>query len=519
MDSVARHILDLDRRGLLRGATALAALAAIAPPPARGAEQPRENPFTLGVASGEPRPDGIVLWTRLTGVAAPVEVTWEIAADPGFARLLRAGTEIAHAGEGHSLHVELTGLPPASTLFYRFRAGGHESVAGRTRTAPPPGADTALRFVNAGCQHFEHGHFTAWRHIAEEPIDFVFHYGDYIYEYRGLRPEDGGWAARARVRQHEGGETWRLEDYRARHAQYRADPDLQAAHAAHPFIVSYDDHEVNNDWAGGAPPDVARRPEAIPPEVFALRRAAALQAWWEAMPLPRSVLPRGEDITAYRRFRFGRHLALHALDTRRFRDPQPCGGRGSCEAIDRPDAQMLGAAQERWLIDGLGAARDATWQVLAQQVPMMRRVLGDGRLSLDKWDGYPAARARLLEAIGRQRIGGAVSLAGDVHRAYAATLQAEPRDIASPAVATEFTATSITSEGDGSDVQGTPAVMRNNHAIAFYGDRRGYTLHEAGPAHFGAVFRALPFVSRPGAPVVDQARFVVEPGRPGVSRG
>ncbi|HEY4252777.1 MAG TPA: alkaline phosphatase D family protein [Roseomonas sp.] len=517
MDSVARHILDLDRRGLLRGATALAALAAIAPP-ARGQDRPREDPFTLGVASGEPRPDGIVLWTRLTGLAAPAEVAWEIAADPGFARVLRRGTATAHAGEGHSLHVELGGLPPAATFFYRFRAGGFESPVGRTRTAPPPGAGAVLRFVNAGCQHFEHGYFTAWRHIAQEPLDFVFHYGDYIYEYRGLRPEDGGWAARARVRRHEGGETWRLDDYRARHAQYRADPDLQAAHAAHPFITSYDDHEVNNDWAGGAPPDAARRPEDVPPEVFALRRAAALQAWWEAMPLPRGVLPHDGDITAYRRFRFGRHLALHALDTRRFRDPQPCGGRGSCAAIDRPDAQMLGPVQEHWLRDGLTGARDATWQVLAQQVPMMHRVLGDGRLGLDKWDGYPAARARLLDAIAERRIAGAVVLAGDLHRAYAATLHAVPGDPASAAIATEFTGTSITSEGDGTDVQGTPTVMRNNPAIAFYGDRRGYTVHEAGPTRFSAVFRALPYVSRPGAPVEDQARFLVEPGRPGVRR-
>jgi alkaline phosphatase D len=517
MDSTARHILDLDRRGLLRGATALAALAAIAPP-ARGQDRPRENPFTLGVASGEPRPDSVVLWTRLTGIAAPVEVAWEIAADPGFARPLRTGRETAQAGDGHSLHVELAGLPPAATLFYRFRAAGHVSPTGRTRTAPLAGAEVAIRFANAGCQHFEHGHFTAWRHVAEEPLDVVFHYGDYIYEYRGLGPEDGGWAARSRVRRHEGAETWRLEDYRARHAQYRADPDMQAAHAAHPFIVSYDDHEVNNDWAGGAPPDPARRPEDIPPEVFALRRAAALKAWWEAMPLPRAALPHGEAILAYRRFRFGRHLALHALDTRRFRDPQPCGGRGSCAAIDRPDSQMLGAAQEAWLADGLSSGRDATWQVLAQQVPMMRRVLGDGRLSLDKWDGYPAARARLLAMLAERRIGGAVSLAGDLHRAFAATLHATPGDPASPALATEFTATSITSEGDGSDVNGTPTVMRDNPAIAFFGARRGYTVHEAGAHRFDAVFRALPYVSRPGAPAQDQARFAVEPGRPVLQR-
>ncbi|MBR0654391.1 alkaline phosphatase D family protein [Plastoroseomonas arctica] len=502
-DSLARHILALDRRGALRGGVALAALAAISAP-ARGEDEVRENPFTLGVASGEPRPDGVVLWTRLTGIAAPVPVTWEVAADERFARILRRGEAVAQAEDGHSLHIELSGLTPSSTWFYRFRARSYVSPTGRTRTAPAPGTEATIRFANAGCQHFEHGHFTAWRHIAETPLDAVFHYGDYIYEYRGLRPEDGGWAARSRIRMHEGGETLTLEDYRARHAQYRADPNLQGAHAAHPFIVSYDDHEVSNDWAGGAPPSAE----------FALRRTAALKAWWEAMPLPRAML----EGPAYRRFRFGRHVALHALDTRAHRDAQPCGGRGRCDAITRADAQMLGAAQEAWLSEGLAAARDATWQILAQQVPMMRRVLGNGALSLDKWDGYPAARARLLGAIAERGIGGAVVLSGDVHRALAATLHAEPEDAASAPLATEFTATSVTSEGDGADITGRPVLLDRNPHIAHFGARRGFTLHEAGPRGFSASFRALPYVSRPDAPQAEDARFHVEPGRPGLHR-
>jgi len=503
VDSLSRHILALDRRGALRGGLALAALAALSPP-ARGQDRLSADPFTLGVASGEPRPDGVVLWTRLTGITAPAPVRWELAADERFTRILRAGEAMATAEDGHSLHIELDGLPPGAFHFYRFHADAFMSPTGRTRTAPAGGADATLRVANAGCQHFEHGHFTAWRHIADTPLDAVFHYGDYIYEYRGLRPEDGGWAARSRIRMHEGGETLTLEDYRARHAQYRGDADLQAAHAAHPFIVSYDDHEVSNDWAGGAPPSAE----------FALRRTAALKAWWEAMPLPRAML----HGPAWRRFRFGRHLAFHALDTRAHRDAQPCGGRGHCDAIARPDAQMLGAAQEAWLGEGLAAARDATWQVLAQQVPMMRRQLANGALSLDKWDGYPAARARLLGMLAERRIGGAVVLSGDVHRALAATLHVDPDDTGSAALATEFTATSVTSEGDGTDVTGGPVLLERNPHIAHFGARRGFTLHEAGPRGLEASFRALPYVSRPGAPAPEDARFHVEPGRPGLHR-
>ncbi len=502
-DSGTRHILALGRRGALRGGVALAALAALSPP-AIGEDRLRENPFTLGVASGDPRPDSVVLWTRLTDIAAAVRVAWDVAADERFERILRRGEAIAEDRDGHSVHVELGGLAPATTYFYRFRAAGFASPTGRTRTAPATGAEASFRFANAGCQHFEHGHFTAWRRIAEAPLDAVFHYGDYIYEYRGLRPEDGGWAARSRIRMHAGGETLTLADYRARHAQYRGDADLQAAHAAHPFIVSYDDHEVSNDWAGGAPPTAE----------FALRRTAALKAWWEAMPLPRAVL----EGHAYRRFRFGRHVAFHTLDTRAHRDAQPCGGRGRCDAIARPDAQMLGPVQEAWLQDGLTAARDTTWQVLAQQVPMMRRHLANGALSLDKWDGYPAARARLLGGIAERRIGGAVMLSGDVHRALAATLHANPDDAGSAALATEFTATSVSSEGDGSDTPARPALLDQNPHIAHFGARRGFTLHEAGPRGFTTSFRALPYVSRPGAIDAEEARFHVEPGQPRLHR-
>lgn len=520
MDSAARHVVALARRGLLRGATGLSALAVLQPSCARS--QAPGNPFTLGLASGDPWPDGVVIWTRLapdpmaTGggmEAAPVEVSWEVAGDSRMARVLRRGTATARPEAGHSVHVELTGLEPGRSYFYRFYTARHASSIGRTRTAPAAGSEAPVRFLNAGCQNYEHGYFTVWRHAAlEEEIDFVFHYGDYIYEYAG-RPVGGrGWGPA--VRSHHGGEATTLEDYRARHAQYRLDPDLAAAHAAHPFICTYDDHEVENNWVSLiSQRDGGRRfPVATPPEVFALRAAAAFQAWYENSPVRAAALPRGTDITAFRRLRFGRTLDFHALDTRRFRDDQPCGDGVvlPCEAVARPEAQVLGAAQESWLRDGL-ARGQARWQVLGQQIFAAPRLFPNGTRSMDSWDGYPAARARLLDMLAGRN---AVILTGDVHRAWANDLQAQPEG---PTIAVEFVGTSITSEGDGSEAQPTAAAaMSLNPHLKFHSNRRGYTLHVARADRLEAIYRAVPYVQQAGAPREDRGHFVTLAGHPGV---
>ncbi len=470
------------------------------------------TPFTLGVASGDPRPDSLVLWTRLAPAPldpdggmgpAPAPLRWELAEDESFRRIIRQGEAVALAEEAHTAHIEVTGLPPGRPFFYRFLAGGVASATGRTRTAPPPGEAAPIRFLNAGCQNFEHGHFTAWAHAARlEGIAFIFHYGDSIYEGAG-RERPGGWGPL--VRPHHGGRCRSLADFRIRHAQYRTDADLQAAHAAHPFIASYDDHEVENNWAGDHG-GRNRAGERDPPELFLPRRAAALQAWWEHMPLPRAARDR-----AFRRFRFGRLLALHVLDTRRFRDEQPCGdgARLPCEAAANPAAQVLGAAQEAWLRAGL--ARGEGWQVLAQQVMLAPRLLEGDRRSMDSWDGYPAARARLLAML---RGHDAAVLTGDVHRAWANDVAAEP---GGAPVAAEFVATSITSEGDGSPAQaGAAATRERNPWMRFHSNLRGLTLHEAHGDRLEARFLAVPFVTRPGAPLEQVGHFATERGRPGV---
>ena len=489
--------------------------------------------FGLGVGSGDPWPDGVVLWTRLApeplaplGGMAPdrvVEVGWEVAADDGFARILRRGTTSTDASQGFAVHVEVTGLPAGRHHWYRFHAAGEVSPTGRTRTAPAVTATPPrIRFINAGCQHYEHGFFTAWRHVAaEEELDFVFHYGDYIYEQAGRRPGQRGGFGPV-VRSIAGGKCRTLEDYRQRYAQYHADADLQAAHAAHPFVHSFDDHEVENNWAGAeseADGRSARHPVALPQAEFLAMRAAAFQAWYENMPVRAGQKPRGPDVVAHRRLRFGRLLDLHVLDTRQYRDDQPCGDgvQQPCGAQARPEAQMLGLAQEAWLLANLRRAPN-TWQVLAQQVVMMRRQYPSGGFSMDAWDGYPAARRRLLQGLQARDIANAVVLSGDTHTAWAGDLRLDPEAADSPVIATEFVGTSITSLGDGTEVRAeTAAMLQGNPHIRFFNARRGYTLHEAQESRMEVTFRAVPYVTRPGAPLEDRGRFVVEAGRPGVT--
>jgi alkaline phosphatase D len=529
-DSTTRHIIDLSRRGLLRGATAAAALAAITPAAIGPAiAQPRfaASPFTTGIASGDPWPDGVVIWTRLApdplangGMRhRAVAVNWEVAEDQAMQRVVAKGMEYARPELGHSVHAEVSGLRPGRPYFYRFIAGNETSETGRTRTAPAPSDMPArLRFVSAGCQHYESGFFTLWQHIAEEAdLDFVFHYGDYIYEYAA---RDTG------VRRHNSDEIYSLDDYRNRYAQYRSDPALRAAHAAHPFLMSFDDHEVDNNWAGSASEEDggARHPVAVPPEIFALRKQAAFQAWYEAMPVRAALLPRGPAITAWRTLDWGRLARINVLDTRSYRDDQPCGDTTgpACPEVFNPNAQVLGPAQEKWLFEQLRPG-GPTWTVLAQQVPIMARDYGSNApaISMDKWDAYPAARARLLNHIRDAGVANVAVLTGDLHQALAAHLKPDFSDLRSPAVAIEYVASSISSfnggggnTADGSeDLPSTPRTLSRNPHIAWFNNRRGYTLHDTTSGRMETTFRAVDYVKREGAPLLDKAKFVVEAGR------
>jgi alkaline phosphatase D len=514
----------LSRRELLKIAGALG-MAAIARPAAalQTFTRPifRDYPFTLGVASGEPAPDGIVLWTRLApeplaggGMpAANVDVGWEIAADRAFTRVAQKGTAIARPELGHSVHVDVSGLEPGREYWYRFRAGNEVSQVGRTKTAPAAGAAVdQLRFAVCGCNHYETGYFTGFRHIADEQFDFVFHTGDYIYEGRA----DGGQSP-SRVRQHHGLETYTLVDYRNRYAQYKMDRDLRAAHASAPFVVTWDDHEVDNDYAA----DLDE--QSTPPELFLLRRAAAYQAYYESMPLRRRHLPSGAVMQLYRRLPFGQLLDLSVLDTRQYRSRQACGGglkTGCAEALES-SRTILGAGQEKWLSENLGAVR-STWTVIGQQVPTMARdfvkAMPNGQFSMDKWDGFVAARNRLYARLKETRAPNPVILSGDVHQHYGGDLKLDFTRPDSDTIGVEFTNSSLTSGGDGADAwAGWAAVRADNPHIKYHSGRRGYIACTATPQTMRADFKIFDRVTVPDQPVRTGGSLVVEAGRPGSS--
>lgn len=523
----------LDRRALLRRAvqaglvTLGAPVARIAPALAQSAPL-KSDPFTLGIASGDPASDGFVIWTRLApeplhprgGMpAAPREVSWEVATDPAMRDVVRSGTAIARIELAHSVHVEVEGLAPARDYFYRFRLPEAESGIGRARTFPAAGAEVAqMRFAHAGCQEWDRGFYTAWRAIAQDQPDFVFHYGDYIYENAHATEAKG--VALPRLMPKNFSICFTLPEYRARYALYKTDADLQAAHAACPFLPSFDDHEVMDNWAGD------RDKRDTPPEAFLFRRAAAFQAWYEHMPVRRTQLPRGPDVLAYRRLAFGRLADIAVLDTRQYRSKQPCGdGIKACPDADEPSRTMMGAQQERWLADGLHGPR-AIWQVLAQQVlfaPLDWRSLpgvppSEAPLrSLDKWDGATAARERIMQMLGEAKVANTVVLSGDLHKAVALDLKQDWRNPASPSTGVEFLATSISSDGDGFARYETEATLfANNPHLKHFSNQRGYVRHLVTPTRWQADYRVVDKVSVADGTVSTAKSFVTLAGRPGL---
>ena len=515
-----RALARLSRRELLKVAWLVGAGAVARPAEARGMQAPYFNtyPFSMGVASGDPLPDGVVLWTRLAPrplegggmpmVAVPVQ--WEVGADAAFRTVTQQGEAIARPELGHSVHVEVSGLQPARDYWYRFRAGNEISQVGRTRTAPAAGAAVdRLRFGVCGCSHYETGYFTGYRRLAQEQFDFVIHTGDYIYESRA----DGG-RTDGRVRQHNGDEIYSLVDYRNRYGLYKSDPDLIAAHRSAPFIVSWDDHEVENNYAGELDEN------GTPPALFLLRRAAAYQAYYENMPLRMSAWPAGPHMRIYRRLQFGNLIDLSVLDTRQWRSDQACNdGLRNCPAAADAARTILGAEQEKWVFGNLADAR-ARWTVLSQQVYSFARdfvkINPDARFQMDVWDGYPAARQRLYSRIKETKAANPIVISGDVHVHYGADLKMDFAEPKSETVAVEFTNTSITAGGDGADVAGNwEALTSANPHIRYHSARRGYIACTATPAAMRADFKILDRVTVADAPVRTGGSLVVEAGRPG----
>ena len=511
------------RRLLLQAAARVAALATLAPhlPAQARSAANGAYPFTLGVASGAPLPDSVILWTRLlpdpldaaSMPAIAQQVRWELAHDEGFTRIAAKGTAVAAPALAHCVHVDVKGLEPGRWYWYRFMLGDAVSPTGRTRTAPAPGSmPAALRLAVASCQHWEFGHYAAHRHIAQAAPDLVAFLGDYIYEWGPYSLQHPRAAQRR-------DESYTLDEYRARYAQYKSDANLQAAHHAAPWLVTWDDHEVANDYSPGGD-------ELLSPG-FDERRAAAYQAFFEHQPL------RAQRI--YQRYDWGQLARFHILDTRQHRSPQACqrAGRGgsnsvyrsACAALADPRRTMLGGEQERWLAQGLAESR-ARWNILGQQTLMAQLsqvpLASDsaGRFWTDGWDGYAAARRRLLEAIRSSGATNSLVLSGDVHTFFAADLRLDPARSASaanPVVASEFCGTSVTSNSRG-QARTQQYVDMNRHLHYGRSDRRGFILLDVRPERAVVLFQGLDNVRDAQSGLSTLARFIVDDGKAGPRR-
>lgn len=448
---------------------AAAATAALVPIAALGAEAAHaatgatdDTPsFLHGVASGDPLPDGVLLWTRVTPTAAAVPgsgagpavaVGWEVAEDKAFSRIVASGSVTASAAQDHTVKADVRGLRPQTAYWYRFTAGATVSPAGRTRTAPAAAtAPAGVRFGVVSCANWESGYFSAYRHLAARAdLDAVLHLGDYIYEYKsGGYPE-----AKYVVRQHEPPhEILTLADYRTRHGKYKTDPDLQALHQAHPVIAIWDDHEIANDtWSGGA-----ENHDPATEGSFAARAAAARQAYFEWMPVRTST-----EGTVYRRLRFGTLADLHLLDLRTFRSQQAGIGSG---AVDDPERTLTGRAQLDWLKAGL-AGSQATWKLVGTSVmispvafgslpayllepltELLGLPAGGLAVNVDQWDGYTDDRRELLGHLTDRSVRNTVFLTGDIHMAWANDVPVTAATYPwSRSAGVEFVVTSVTSD-------------------------------------------------------------------------
>jgi alkaline phosphatase D len=522
-----RHV-QIGRRSLLKGMGAAAVLLGTgAFQSGRVLAQPAflDDPFKLGIASGDPLPDGVVLWTRLApkpfepdGGMHPgsLGVRWEVAEDDAFRRIVQQGAVVARPELAHSVHAEVSGLQPGREYFYRFKAGPEISPVGRTRTAPAQTASVpAFSFAFASCQQWQNGLYTAYQHLAAEDLDLVVHVGDYIYEGRIDSPGPRPALPPERSRP----EPMTLEQYRYRYAVYKQDEHLRAAHAAFPWLVTWDDHEVENNYASDIS-QVDTEPDQDQ-AVFRQRRAAAYQAYYEHQPLRRSSLPRGPDMQLYRRITFGNLAEFNVLDTRQYRSDQACGDGTDIGCVERldPARSITGATQETWLLDGL-ARSNARWNVLAQQVVFCQRDFEAGalqRFSMDAWDGYAASRNRVRDAIIQRGVNGVVVITGDVHVNYAIDMKADFDNPSSATIGTEFVGTSIATGGNGADTTpgGLTQLAENPH-IKFFNAQRGYVRCTLTPERWRTDYRVVPQVTTPGAAVSTRASFVVERSTPGL---
>jgi alkaline phosphatase D len=528
--------LPLNRRSFVMGSSA-AAVGLAFPAAGRSQETPiatpvfGDNPFTLGVASGEPLPDGVVLWTRLLPApfaddggmpANPVEVTWRVANDEQMTDIVREGVEIASPDWAHSVHAEVSGLEPDRWYWYQFQAGEELSPVGRTRTASAPGTTPErLRFAFASCQRWDEGLYNAWKDVVAQEPDLVVHLGDYIYE-SGIgsvpfRPLEFPVSFRM--------EPSSLEQYRNRFALYKLDPHLQEAHRIAPWLVTWDDHEVYDNVFGAI---IRDEPAA---QMVLERRAAAYQAYYEHQPLRKESIPTGPDLQLYRRRGYGDLVTFNVLDTRQYRSPQG----SNCSPDDRqggfcrdsldPQRTLLGAAQKAWLLQGFDETT-SRWNVIANQVPMARidneadpALESYGGTQMDRWDGYAIERDEVVTAMASAAAARGfhpIVITGDVHANYVWDLKTNWDDASGASVfGTEFVGTSISSNGDDPLIEDggftTECGQRNgNPHNHLFDNHRGYVLCDVTAGAYRAEYRVMPTVLEEVDGATALVSFVVE---------
>lgn len=517
---------NFNRRALLARAAALASVsvAGVAlsacewPMPAKATFN--AYPFALGIASGDPVGDGFVIWTRLAPdpfdrgsvVDETVPVIWEVASDEAMKTIVRSGEALARRALAHSVHVEVRDLPSGRPFWYRFRiAGGDASPIGRAWTAAQMGSTVQqLRFAVASCQHYEQGYFSAYDYMVKDDPALVLHLGDYIYESSWGDP----------VRRHDGPEPFTLEEYRDRHAIYKLEKSLQRAHAHCPWLVTWDDHEVDNDY------QALESEDWQDPAAFVKRRAAAYQAYYEHMPIRRIAIPRPSGMQLYQRSVFGDLLDVAMLDNRQYRSPAACrskeDGGGSvqtaaCKDLFDDGRSMLGQEQERWL-NGVFSRSKSLWTVVGNGEMFSRLYQktkeGEEGWWTDDWNGFPKSRERVIAAMARTKVANPVFVTGDIHSFWVNDVKQDFRDPSSATVATELVGTSITSAGVPYD-QFAKYLPDNPHIKFFDSRKRGYILCDAGRQTLTADLRTVEDVRDPKTAGGSLGKFVIEAGKAG----
>ena len=462
------------------------------------------NPFLLGVASGDPLHDRVIIWTRLSmeldaidgrgGMSdEQIPVHWEVSHSEDFTDIVNSGTVAAIPELAHAVHVDVDGLEPLTSYFYRFQVGTWISPIGKTKTTPCIGQPVdGISFAVTSCQRWEDGFFTPHEHLAEENIDVVFHVGDYIYEYG---EQDNV------VRELTGTEIIDLASYRNRYALYRSDPALQKAHAAFPWKVVWDDHEVDNNYTI----------EDDNPE-FIRRQAEAFQAFYEHMPI-RIPIPTSHEVHLYHAFKWGSLAKFIILDTRQYRDEHACEDteESGCPDVNDDSRTVLGTQQRQWLSEKLDED-DTTWNVIVQQIVMGNFKINGELLNYDMWDGYPPARQSIMDEVEQKSVANFLVISGDIHIGGIALLHSDVEDFDSKIIGVEVVTPSLTSNSR--ELESTGPLLEfglNNLENISYvnATKRGYVVIDMNEQQSVVRYRLVDTVEVESSPIQTTAEYSI----------